>query len=303
MRRGSGSRSATRGSRYRPRRAKGRTMSRRLYFDLETSPNIVLSFRVGRDLHIDHDNIVKERAVICIAYKWENDPRIYSFAWDKSQCDKAMLAKFVKIANQADEIVGHNGDRFDIRWLRTRCLFHRIPCMPEFTSIDTLKLARSGFNFNSNRLDYIGKFLGVGRKKDTGGFGLWKSVTLDNDRKALKSMVDYCERDVELWQRVHAELIPYTKNRTHRGVFGGRTKADCPECTSENTVINKRRISAAGVPHIVMQCKDCGKYFKVSETAKRKVDEDRRKDKARDMLRIETGQAVNRAINENLRTR
>lgn len=276
-------------------------MSRRLYFDIETSPNVVLSFRVGRDLHIDHDNIVKERAIICIAYKWENDPRVYSFAWDKNQCDKAMLAKFVKVASQADEIVGHNGDRFDIKWLRTRCLYHRIPCMPDFVSIDTLKLSRSGFNFNSNRLDYIGKFLGVGRKIDTGGFKLWKAITLDNDRKALKSMVDYCEQDVNLLQRVHAELIPYTKHKTHRAMLNGGARIDCPECGSSDYKINQHRITGAGVRVVQLQCKSCGKFHNVPDTTFNAAVNKRKDEVGKAKERLETAARINRSLSENAR--
>lgn len=240
-------------------------MSKRLYFDLETSPNIVLSFRVGHDIHIDHDNIIKERAVICVAWKWEHEKQVRSMTWDRAQCDKAMLTKFIKIACSADELVGHNGDRFDIRWLRTRCIKHRIPCPPNFISVDTLKLARAGFNFNSNRLDYIGKFLGVGRKKDTGGFGLWKAVVMDKDKGALKKMVAYCEQDVKLLERVHKELIAYTTHKTHRSVHNGGYRIDCPECTSENTKVDKTKTSAAGLVSKQLRCNDCGKYWTIPE--------------------------------------
>ena len=39
------------------------------------------------------------------------------------------LLTLLKIANQADEIIGHNGDRFDIKKVRTRCIYHRVPCV------------------------------------------------------------------------------------------------------------------------------------------------------------------------------
>jgi transcription elongation factor Elf1 len=45
-----------------------------------------------------------------------------------------------------------------------------------------------------------------------------------------------------------------------------RDSATCPECLSHNTVVNKHRITAAGLKYVTLQCKDCGKYFSVSET-------------------------------------
>jgi DNA polymerase elongation subunit (family B) len=276
-------------------------MSRRLYFDMETSFNIVATFQIGRKMFIGPESIIKERAVICIAYKWENDPRVYTFHWDNNQCDKAMLAKFVKVAEQADELVAHNGDRFDIRWLRTRCLFHRIPCMPDFVSIDTLKLARAGFNFNSNKLDYIGGYLGVGRKMDAVGIEAWKTVILKNDRKALSHMVAYCQQDVELLQRVHTELIPYTKHKTHRAALHGGERVDCPECGSVNSRINQNRISGAGVQYLQLQCNDCGKYHNVPKVAFDRVTKERKDVVAKAKERIETAAKVSRALNENKR--
>ncbi len=99
--------------------------------------------------------------------------------WDSKQCDKKLLQDFIKVANEADELIGHNGDKFDLAWIRTRCLFHRIEMFPTYNTIDTLKIARSKFRFNSNRLDYIGKFLGLGQKNHT-NFDLWKDIMLKN---------------------------------------------------------------------------------------------------------------------------
>jgi hypothetical protein len=63
---------------------------------------------------------------------------------------KKMLIEFIKVLNTADETIGHNGDKFDLAWVRTRCLFHGIDMFPSYTTIDTLKVARSKFKFNSN---------------------------------------------------------------------------------------------------------------------------------------------------------
>ena len=96
------------------------TKRRRLYFDIEVSPNVGLFWQSGYKQNIDYQNIIKERAIICICYKWEDDKEVYEVHWDKKQDDKKLLIEFIKIANQADELVGHNGDRFDLPWVRTQ---------------------------------------------------------------------------------------------------------------------------------------------------------------------------------------
>lgn len=180
---------------------------KRLFFDLEVSANIVFSWRIGRDIDISPDSIIQERAVICACYKWEGETKVHSLRWDKGD-DKDLLEKFSKIIDSADEVVTQNGDAFDIKWLRTRCIYHGIPVSSKFNSIDTLKMARSGFKFNSNKLDYLGKFLGVGGKTHT-EYNLWRDITLNNDKKAMMTMVDYCKNDVILLENVYKKLQPY----------------------------------------------------------------------------------------------
>jgi DNA polymerase III epsilon subunit-like protein len=78
--------------------------------------------------------------------------------WNRGE-DKQLLKEFLEILNEADEIVGQNSDNFDVKWLRTRCLKHKLGMLPEYNQVDTYKLAKKYFRFNSNKLDYIASFL------------------------------------------------------------------------------------------------------------------------------------------------
>ncbi len=91
------------------------------------------------------------------------------------------------------ELVGHNGDKFDLAWISTRCLFHKIEMFPKYTTIDTLKVARQKFRFNSNRLNYIADFLGIGQKIKT-EYSLWKNILLHKDKAAMEAMIKYCKK-------------------------------------------------------------------------------------------------------------
>jgi len=195
----------------------------RLYADIEVSPDIAFTWRIGYKVSLNHDNILKERAIICIGFKWEHQKKAQCIYWDKNQDDRALLEEFIAIANTADEIVMHNGDSFDLPWIRTRCLFHGLPMMPAYKTIDTLQWARRKFYFNSNRLDYIAKFLGMGGKLKT-EFGLWKSIVLQSDGAALKRMVTYCKKDVALLEQVWKRMASHVPHKTHAGVLAGRYK-------------------------------------------------------------------------------
>lgn len=235
------------------------TKRKRLYFDIETSPNIGFFWQSGFKLNIGYQNILKERAIICICYKWEGDKEASALTWDKRQNDKKMLQQFISIVNTADEIVGHNGDKFDLAWIRTRCLYHGIEMFPNYVTIDTLKIARSKFKFNSNRLNYIADYLGIGQKIKT-DFDLWKDIVLKNDPKALDKMVKYCKMDVILLQKVHEHLKTHVASKTHYGVVFGEYRGTCPECGSEELIKHANRVLASGTKKIVYRCNTCGHY-------------------------------------------
>lgn len=50
---------------------------KRLFFDIEMFYNIVKVWRVGYNFNINYDDIIKERIIICICYKWEGDDKVY----------------------------------------------------------------------------------------------------------------------------------------------------------------------------------------------------------------------------------
>lgn len=235
---------------------------KRLFFDIETSPNLVYSWNIGRDISIDYKSIVQERAIICICWKWEHEHMVHSLQWNKGD-DKQMLKTFTEMIQDADEIIGHNSDQFDIKWLRARCIYHGIPMIPDYTSVDTLKLSRKGFRFNSHRLDYIAKFLGLGEKLNT-GFDLWKDIMLKNDKTAMKKMIKYCCNDVKLLEKVFKKLDPYVLHKSHKSVHEGGEPHHCPSCTSKHTISNGMRIMANGLRKHRMHCQNCGKYFSIS---------------------------------------
>lgn len=237
----------------------GRTKRRRLYFDIETSPNIGLFWEAGWKKTIDYSNIIQERAIICICYKWEDEKEVYSLNWDSKQSDKLMLEKFIEVANTATELVGHNVDRFDLSWVRTRCLFHKIAMFPKYQTIDTLKVARSKFKFNSNKLNYIANSLGFGQKIKT-EFGLWKDILLNKDKAAMDKMIKYCKKDVILLEKVHKALSTHIDNKVHYGVIFGADRGSCPNCGSDDLIRSCARTTVTGLVKIQYKCNTCNHY-------------------------------------------
>ena len=240
------------------------TKRKRLFFDIEVSANIGIFWQSGFKLNIGPESIIKERAIICICYKWEDEKEVHSLNWDAKQNDKRMLEAFIKIINQSDEAIGHNGDRFDLAWIRTRCLFHGISMFPRYTTIDTLKIARQKFRFNSNKLNYIADFLGFGQKIKT-EFGLWKRIMFDKCPTAMADMIKYCKKDVVLLEKVYKELAKHIEGRTHYGVIFGQDRGSCQECGSDDLIKQRTKVMASGLKKIQYKCKTCGKYSEKSD--------------------------------------
>lgn len=241
----------------------------RMFCDIETSPNIGLFWTAGWKQQISYDNIITERAVMCICWKWEGSSKVQHLQWQGGisdpECDKSMLNAFIEELDKADEVVAHNGDRFDIPWLRTRCLYHNLSPW-EVKSVDTLQWARRKFKFNSNRLDYIGSFLSLGGKIKT-DYGLWKDIVLRDCPKAMDKMVRYCKRDVKLLEEVYHKLADYQKPKTHIGVLNGEGKWSSPYTGGTNVYSHGKRVTAAGTVQRRMKCRDTNRPYMISDTA------------------------------------
>jgi len=236
---------------------------KRLFWDIETSPNIGFFWKSGFKQNISFDSIIHERKIICIAYKWEGEKKVHVLKWDENQDDKEMLLRFIEVANESDDMVAHFGDSFDLKWFRTRCLYHGIQTFPFYRTTDTCKLARQYFYFNSNKLDYIAQFLGLGKKKSH-PYSLWVDVALHRDKKALKDMLAYCKNDVVMLENVYNELIKHCKPNVHVGVLHGNEKWSCAFCGGTNVSKSKERVTAMGAKRYQMQCSGCGKYYTIS---------------------------------------
>jgi DNA polymerase III epsilon subunit-like protein len=157
---------------------------RTIFWDVETSPLIVPVWGLWEN-NIDHTNILEETNILCACWKELGKAEIRDLRVDPSnpRDDKGLCRVLKNVLSEADVIVAHNGDDFDLRVLNARLIYHGFDPLPPITTIDTKKVAKSKFRFVSNRLDYLGAYLGLGRKKKT-SFKLWLDV-LNGNQKAL----------------------------------------------------------------------------------------------------------------------
>lgn len=238
---------------------------KRLFFDIETTPIIAYTWRIGYNISLPFENIIEDWKIICISYKWENENEVHNLRWDNGD-DKQLLIDFLKVAKLADEMIAHNGDRFDIKKIRTRCIYHRIPMFPKYRTLDTLKKSRGNFAFNSNKLDYIAQYLNVGKKQEHEGFDLWIKC-MKGDEQAIFDMVSYCNQDVIILEDVYHALQHYIKPNTHAGVINGEYKYSCPICAEKEIELVKSDVTQKGTISRVVKCTSCEHVYNISNIA------------------------------------
>lgn len=186
-----------------------------LFFDIETRPN--LSYVWGRWEQDVIEN-VSDWSFLSFAYKWEGDKTVKAYSlpdfksYKKNQeDDKELVTKLWELFNEADIVVAHNGNDFDIKKANARFLVHGLPPPTPFKSIDTKLVAKLRFKFDSNKLDELGRQLGIGQKISTGGFATWKGC-MSGDMKSWFKMVKYNKHDVVLLEKVYLKLRPWITN-------------------------------------------------------------------------------------------
>ena len=251
---------------------------KRLFYDIETSYNLVKSWRIGYNLNINMNDIIQERAIITVAYKWAGEEEVTVLSWDKG-CDKKLIEQFMPVLAEADELVGHNVDRYDTKFVTTRALKHGIKALPKYQSTDTLKLAKRHFMFNSNKLDYIAQFLEIGHKTKHRGLEMWDDIILRNDAKALEEMIEYNIQDVYLTEEVYNKLMEYSIPKINHQALTGemKGKCGCPECGSKKATLIKTYATGAGAKSRLMNCDSCETNYTLSEAKYKKEYEEKNK--------------------------
>lgn len=230
-----------------------------LLLDIENSPN--LSYTWGK-YEQDVIDFAKEWYMLSFAYKWLGDvgvkscslPDFKTYRKDKTN-DRELLKALWKLLDEADIIIGHNVDRFDLRKTNARFLAHGLGVPSPYKTVDTLKLTKKHFFLNSNKLDHICKYLGIGSKVETGGFGLWLAC-MGGDKVAWVKMVRYNKNDIVLTEKLYEKLKPWAWTHPNVNALTGVQDA-CPKCGAKRL---QRRgfVISGGNRKPRLQCQSCG---------------------------------------------
>src|SRR3990167_7695152 len=244
------------------------------FFDIETSYNKIAAFQIGYNLSILPQQILEERKIITISWIFEGQKKASYMHWDRINGvgdDTRMIEEFIYVLKAADVAVAQNGDRFDIKHLKTRALLLGLEPLTNIATIDTLKLNRANFAFNSNKLDYVAKVLG-GKGKDKMELQDWIDIVEHNDEKKLQKMIKYNQRDVIELRDIFWKILPYCEKLpvplAKLTKIGRESHGEvCPMCASVMLESKGYRYLVRNVYRRFV-CKDCGHNFRSQKPVK-----------------------------------
>jgi len=194
----------------------------------------------------------------------ENDCRIVTDLWT--------------LLNDADIVIAHNGDAFDIPKINSRFILNGLPPTSPYVTIDTKKVSAKQFGFSSNKLDALAIYFGFKVKLDT-TFELWAECMKGNET-ALAYMEEYNRHDAELLEEVYLRLRPWINSHPNVAMYIESEVPVCTHCGSDHLVLETKDYVTQTGKYNVYRC-GCGALSRVRTSSLSK--------EARKNLLISTG--------------
>lgn len=238
-----------------------------LIVDIETAPMEVYTWWLWNQT-ISIEQIKNDWFMLCWSAKWLLWKTINKWVLTKNELknrdDKRISKDLWKLMDEADIVVAHNWDAFDIKKMNARFIKHWLWIPSPYQTIDTLKVARKNFRMTSNKLDYLCRFLWVWWKLSTWWFELWKNA-VEWDMWALWKMAVYCMNDVNILESLYLKLRPYVKWHPNLNLYWEWER--CSNCWSTD-IKWKYKYRSMSTVFECWKCQDCWAFIRRSEANK-----------------------------------
>jgi len=237
-----------------------------LVFDIENAPIEAYVWNKSVwNTRVNPSQLIKDWYMICWAAKWLDSSEVINSCVTPEESinrdDKRIVKELNKLFDEADIVIAHNGRKFDVPMANTRFLYHKMQIPSPYRIVDTLIIARKAFSVTFNHLDYLGEFLGLGRKKET-KFQLWKDC-MAGSQEALDEMQAYNDQDVILLEDVYHSVKGWSRSHPNMNVYQD-TEMCCSVCGSEAIKQKGEYITNVNT-FLSYQCSDCGAYSRKSK--------------------------------------
>jgi hypothetical protein len=242
-----------------------------LLMDIETAPVRAFVWGLWKQ-NIGMDFIQNDWFILTWAAKWLFEDKVYSGKLTGkeaiAQDDKRIMKCMWELLNQADIVITHNGEKFDVPKLNTRFITNGFAPPLPYSQIDIYKQAKRQFAYTSNKQDFISKVLGTPRKLETGGAKLWVDCYA-GDTTALAKMLEYNTGDVIGLEANYLRMRAWIKPHPNMALFIlDEHQHICPTCGSNDMKEQGKLYRTSAGNYELMRCGSCGSSGRkrVSET-------------------------------------
>ena len=146
-----------------------------------------------------------------------------SKAWKKGKRsdDREIAAEVFKVLDTCHIAYAHNGERFDIKWLRTVALKYDLR-MPRLKLIDPCQIAWKRYLLGRNSLAAVADYLGLsdkGKEKMHLSPDVWRAALMDDDKEAWELLKARCASDVDILNEIAARVTGDVQMIDYQGSY------------------------------------------------------------------------------------
>ena len=183
----------------------------------------------------------------------------YANDGDLIRAEKKLLKDVYTRLLDCDVWLTHFGTWFDINFVNSRLIYHRLPIIPpNFNHIDTWKIAKNRLKLRNNRLITISEFLGTEDEKNAIKPEQWIRA-MGGHRPSMNYIVEHCRRDVLVLEEVYNIIKPLVLDHPNKGLIDGR--GGCAIC-GENKLQKRGYHVTRTRKYQRFQCQGCGGWSK-----------------------------------------
>ena len=234
-----------------------------LIFDIETAPLLGYVWGTFKQ-HISPSQLLtKMHYMLTWVAKWSGSEKLISAKMTVEEIDdeddSRISQQLRDLFDEADIVIGHNIDKFDIPIVNTRCLIAGIKPPSPYQTVDTFKVSKKSFRFPNNKLQTIANAKGMDGKSKT-DFDMWKDCLIgsnDNRKKAIDAMLKYNQQDVVVQEEVYLWMRPWIKSHPNVALYVEDTEMRCTNCGSDNLSDDKEYTTGVN-KFKTYRCNCCG---------------------------------------------
>lgn len=219
-----------------------------------------------KNRRIQPNDVTDWPRTICAAWRFKGERKIgFAAEWESSLNE--MHEILWHLYDEADIVVGHNIDAFDTAKLRSGWLEGGFLPPAPWKSIDTLKVARQIFGFESNTLDSLCKRLSIQAKVDKYDPNVAKAA-LAGDVRAQRRLKRYNQGDIVATEALYERLMGWQKNPPNLNLYEDDELVRCRACGSTELQL-RGDATALEQTYDRYQCQKCGKWGRGTEIVRR----------------------------------